>query len=818
MNRQRRILAALGAATLLLGSATAQSPSTASSSPKRDLVVWGLSFNQDTKGQEAMVREFERRNPDIRVRVLSMGAGGMDPQKLMTSIVGNVAPDVIHQDRFSIADWASRGAFRSMNDLIDRDKGTDPLTPTADKYYPATWEEASYQNKVYGIPTGADNRILYYNKGIFRDKAKELRAAGLDPERPPRTWSEILKYSKVLTEFNPDGTLKRAGFMPNFGNSWLFMYAFQMDASFMSADGRTCTMYSPETETALKFMVEGYDLVGGYEKAKSFESGFLGKENDAFIIGKVAMKIDGDWILNSLSRYGPNLDFGSGPAPIPDDRYNKTGAFKDAKDTFITWMGGFSYAIPRGARNVEDGWKFIKWATSLEGQMLEMETQRKWERRRGRAFIPRQVGNREVNEEAYKRFKPGDPKFAAALKQHLEMAPYGRIRPATFVGQLLWSEHARAMESALYKKATPKEALLASQKTVQRDLDAFFEREKYPLLDLSVPTKIAMGVVGALLVAAFVWFSRLKMGRLQRSEAKWAYLFISPWAIGFLMLTLGPMLASLFFSFTQYDVLNEARWVGTKNYQDLLGADRELVLKSLSNAFYMAAIGVPLSLIVGLGIALLLNVATKGMRFYRTFFYMPSIVPVVASAVLWTWVLTPDPNKGLINSFWIQSLTPWLGIAPPGWLQSADWSKNALIVMSVWGAGGGMFLWLAGLKGISPSLYEASSLDGANPRKQFWAITFPQLSPIIFFNTVMGFIGAMQEFDRMYIMKPSNEGPVGPDDSLLTPVYHLFKNGFAYFKMGYASSLAWMIFGIILVLTLIQFVLSKRWVHNEVEK
>ncbi|MGV3617760.1 MAG: extracellular solute-binding protein [Fimbriimonas sp.] len=817
MNRHRRFLAALGAATFLTGAAAAQAPQT-SSQPKRDLVVWGIAFTQDTKGQEAVVREFERRNPDIRVRVLSMGAGRMDPQKLMTSIVGNVAPDVIHQDRFTISDWASRGAFRPMDDLIERDKATDPLTPTPDKYYKATWDEASYEGKVYGIPTGADNRILYYNKKIFREKAKELRAAGLDPERAPRTWTELLAYSKVLTELNPDGTLKRAGYMPNFGNTWLYMYAFQMNASFMSPDGRTCTLYSPQAEKALEFMVKGYDLIGGYEKAKSFESGFLGKENDAFIIGKVAMKVDGDWILNGISRYGPDLDFGVAPAPVPDDRYNRTGEFKDEKDTYITWMGGFSYAIPKGARNVEDGWKFVKWATSLEGQMLEMETQRKWERRRGRAFIAKQVGNREVNEAAYVRFKPGDPKFAAAVKQHLEMAQYGRIRPATFVGQLLWSEHARAMESALYHKATPKQALMAGQATVQRDLDAFYSKEKYPVLDLGVPVKIAIGVVLALLATAVVVFTRTKMGTLQRTEAKWAYLFISPWAFGFLLLTLGPMLASLFFSFTQYDVLNEARWVGTKNYQEMFGADRELVLKSLHNAFFMAAVGVPLSLMVGLAIALLLNVATRGMQFYRTFFYMPSIVPVVASAVLWTWVLTPDPNKGLINSFWIQSLTPWLGIAPPGWLQSADWSKNALIVMSVWGAGGGMFLWLAGLKGIPTSLYEASSLDGANPRKQFWAITFPQLSPIIFFNTVMGFIGAMQEFDRMYIMKPSNEGPVGPDDSMLTPVYHLFKNGFGYFKMGYASSLAWMIFAIILALTLTQFVLSKRWVHSEVDK
>jgi len=310
----------------------------------------------------------------------------------------------------------------------------------------------------------------------------------------------------------------------------------------------------------------------------------------------------------------------------------------------------------------------------------------------------------------------------------------------------------------------------------------------------------------------------MKMGRLARSEAWWAYLFISPWAFGFLLLTLGPMLASLFFSFTQYDVLNDARWVGTKNYQDLMGADQINVFKALANAVYLAGLTVPITLAVGLAIALLLNQATRGMRFYRTFFYMPAIVPGVASAVLWLWVLTPDSNKGLLNAGWQQTITPWLGLSPPGWVNSADWSKSALVVMSIWGAGAGMILWLAGLKGVSTTLYEAASIDGANPRQTFWSITFPQLSPIIFFNAVMGFIGAMQEFDRIYIMKPSGDGPVGPDNSMLTPTYLLFRNGFEFFKMGYASSVAWLIFAIILILTFVQFKLAPRWVHYESDK
>jgi multiple sugar transport system permease protein len=788
---------------------------------KRDLIVWGVTLTPDSKGVDAVNKEFERRHPDINLRLLSIGAGGMDPQKLMTSIVGNVAPDVIAQDRFSISDWASRDAFRSLDDLLARDQGKDPLCPAPSQYYPATWAEASYGGKVYGIPSGADDRILYYNKAIFRENADALRAAGLDPDRPPRTWSELLAYSKVLTIRNQDGTLKRAGFLPNFGNSWLYLYAFQNDASFMLETGpnkgRVCTMDTPASEEALKFMVEGYDLVGGYEVAKSFESGFLSKENDAFFIGKVAMKIDGNWILDDMSRYSPSIDLGVAPAPVPDDRYNGVGRFK-GEDKFVTWTGGYCWAIPKGARNVQDAWEYIKFETSTEGRELNAAAQREWDRHLGRTYIPDLSASIAANQVMMQKFKPADAKFAAALQEHIDMMPYGRIRPATFVGQVLWDEQTKAMEAACYHKLSPKNALIAGQVTVQRDLDAFFERGNHPEIDLEVPAKIGIGLVILTLIGFAIAFLRLKIGRLARSEALWAYLFISPWVIGFVVLTLGPMIASLFFSFTQYDVLSPARWVGFKNFQDMFGADRANVFRALGNAAYLAGLGVPLGLATGLAIALLLNSAARGMRYYRTFFYMPSILPTIASAVLWTWVLTPDPNKGLINSYWVHFITPTLGISPPGWLQSADWAKNALVVQGVWGAGGGMILWLAGLKGVPTSLYEASGIDGATPRQQFWSITFPQLSPIIFFNLVMGFIGAMQEFDRAYAMKPSGNGPIGPDDSLLTPVYLLFQNGFSFFRMGYASALAWMIFGIIILLTYSQFKLAPRWVHYEADK
>jgi ABC-type sugar transport system permease subunit/ABC-type glycerol-3-phosphate transport system substrate-binding protein len=785
---------------------------------KRDLIIWGVNLGPDAKGDQAVIREFAKRHPDVNVRVLTMGAGGMDPQKLMTAIVGNVAPDVISQDRFSLSDWASRNAFRPLNDLIDRDKDRDPLCPRPDQYYPAAWAEASYEGKVYGIPTGADDRILYYHKDLFQKHAAELRKAGLDPNRAPRTWTELLGYSKALTEYNPDGSLKIVGFEPNFGNSWLYLYAFQTDASFMSADGRRCTFDTPYAEEALDFMVKGYDLIGGYEKAKSFESGFLGQENDAFLTEKVAMKIDGNWILDDMSRFHPEIELGVAPPPVPDDRYSHTGHYKDDKDTFVTWIGGFSYAIPRGARNVQDGWEFIKFETSTEGRLINAAAQRDWDRYLGRSFIPSLSASVEANKVLFEKFKPADPKFAAALKLHIDMMPVGRIRPATFVGQQLWDNQVRAFETAAYHKASPKEALLSSQATIQEALDRFYSKTTHPVIDMGFWVEVGIAALLLATGAAVIWFFKLRLGRLARNEALWAYVFISPWVIGFLVFTIGPMLASLFFSFSDYDVLNEARWVGLQNYADMGGADKTLVLKALENAVYLAGVGVPLGLATGLAIALLLNTASKGIRFYRTFFYMPAIVPGVASAVLWAWVLTPDPNKGLINAGWRETITQWFGLAPPGWLSSADWAKSSLIVMGLWGAGSGMILWLAGLKGVSGTLYEAAGIDGASPRQQFWAVTFPMLSPVVFFNTVMGFIGAMQEFDRIYIMKPPSDGSTGPDDSLLTPVFHLFTNGFTYFRMGYASALAWMIFAIIMLLTFGQFKLAPRWVHYEADK
>lgn len=780
-------------------------------SAETQLSVWGAQLGPDSiAGTLAVAQSFEAKHPGVHVRMLGLGVGHMNPQKLLTAIVGGTSPDLIFQARFNISDWASRGAFLPLDDLIERDR-KEPNCPRSDDYYDAAWSEAVYGGHVYGIPTGADDRALYWNRGLFRQKRADLTAAGLDWRRPPRTWSELLSYSKVLTIKG-----KRAGFIPNFGNSWLYLYAFQNNARFLSPDGKTCTLASPETAEALDFMKRGYDIVGGFNAANEFQSGFQGGENDPFIAGQVAMKIDGDWSLPGLARYGPSLDFGVAPPPIPDDRYARRGRFANEPNQFLTWTGGFSYAMPRGCPHREMAWQFIKFAASLEGRLIENRAQASADRAKGRMYLPRIQGLKSANEALFKLYQPADPKFAEGLRVHIGLMATSRVRPPTVVGQLLWDEHVRATEQALLGKLSSLDALKQGQDTVQREMNILASKGTYPEVSFRSIGAIAVllaliGVAGAI----FVW-RRARLGKLARGEARWGYFCIAPWFVGFIVFTVEPMLASLFFSFTDYDVLSPPRWVGLRNFSDMVGPDRTNVLKAFGNAAYLAGTGVPLGISTGLAVALLLNAGVRGMRFYRTVFYLPAIVPVAASSVLWIWLLTPDPDKGLINTVWRSTIGVWMSVPSPGWLTAEAWAKPALLLMGVWGAGSGMILWLAGLKGVPTSLYEAANLDGAGPKRAFLSVTLPMLSPILFFNIVMGFIGAIQEFDRVYIMAGDESN--GPSDALLVPAKYLFTNAFTYFKMGYASALAWMIFGVILLITLVQFRLAPLWVHEETGK
>lgn len=295
--------------------------------------------------------------------------------------------------------------------------------------------------------------------------------------------------------------------------------------------------------------------------------------------------------------------------------------------------------------------------------------------------------------------------------------------------------------------------------------------------------------------------AKRRTSRERRRARLYGYLFMSPWLLGFFGLFLGPGLASLFFSFTKYDVISKPVWIGLGNYVKMF-TDDDLFWPSLGRTFYYAGVGVPLGLLGSMTLAILLNTNVKGVTIFRTLFYMPSLVPLVASVVLFLWLLNAD--FGIVNIALRR-----IGIRPPGWFSSRRWAIPSLILMGLWQGIGGtrMLIFLAGLQGIPDSLYDAAAIDGAGTWARVRHVTIPLLTPTIFFNLVLGIIGALQTFAAAFV---ATEG--GPAFATWFFALHLYKQAFDYWNMGYASALAWFFALVIIALTLVQQRLSTRWV------
>ncbi len=283
------------------------------------------------------------------------------------------------------------------------------------------------------------------------------------------------------------------------------------------------------------------------------------------------------------------------------------------------------------------------------------------------------------------------------------------------------------------------------------------------------------------------------------------FIFILPWIIGMLAFQLGPMISSFFLAFTRYDVITPAEFIGLENFKKVFTGD-PLFYKSLWNTIYFVIGSVPISIIVGLLVAVLLNQKIRGITIYRVLYYLPSVTAGVAVAIVWRSIY--DKNYGLINNI----LTTF-GIQGPSWLGDPKWVMPSLIIMSVWGLVGQRYvIFLAGLQGVPEELYEAAEIDGASPWRKFMSITLPMLTPTIFFSLITGIISAFQSmFTTSYII---TNGSGGPLNSAYIYIFHIYRNAYEYYHMGYACALAWILFLIVFILTIIQVKFSG-WVHYE---
>jgi multiple sugar transport system permease protein len=297
------------------------------------------------------------------------------------------------------------------------------------------------------------------------------------------------------------------------------------------------------------------------------------------------------------------------------------------------------------------------------------------------------------------------------------------------------------------------------------------------------------------------WLKLFTMKRYRSSLE--ALLFLSPWILGFILFTAGPILFSLGLSFYRWDVITPAKFIGLANYRHML--HDQLLGKSLWNTFVYAILFIPCSITMALGMAMLLNQKLHGMRIFRTIFYLPTLTQGVATYIIWAVVF--DPTNGPLNRM-LRPITRLFGSEPPAWLVDPNWSKPALVLMGVWGVGGMMLIFLAGLQNIPTELYEAARIDGANRFQQFKSVTLPMLSPTLFFNLIMTTIASFKVFDEAFVLTSG-----GPMRSTTFYAYYLFSRAFVFFNMGYASAMAWLLFVLILVLTVFQIRMGKRWVH-----
>lgn len=825
------------------------------------LILWALSPSRSDKVSEAgvqeirflqpsgpisspmddAVREFEKQSREAHAkdpskpiyRVISGQNASRDPtedpSRFLISVAGGMPPEVIAFDRFAVSEWAARGAFTPIDSFLEKDlKDRHPDAVKRGDFYASAWDETIYTDPrtgkggTYGVPFNLDDRALFYNKDLLK------RAGYVDKKgeaRPPKTWEELEEMSLKLTEKDSRGFARRMGFVPNFGNTFLYIYGWMNGGEFMSADGKTCTLNDPKIVGALEWMTRIYDQLGGAKEVYAFQSTFQGGDLDPFLLGKVALKIDGVWKVNELAQWGKNLAWGCAAPPMP-------AAEKARGRETLSWVGGWCYAIPSTAKNKDAAWALIRYLSTWKAVELMTEGEKLNAQSQGWTFVPRQHPNRVFNERLAKNYvyddPSTDPKISNAVRVFNDLLKDSRYRPVSMVGQLLWNQQIDAMEDAIFHKRSPKEALDRGTGIVQRQLDQGLSPPRgrpvhWPFfIGLYVAVVIAFGVL------VFYWdtqegFRRKIAGLLKplgagavsklggdlgdfrtkyfRGQWKDGWILASPWLLGFVLLTGGPIAFSALISFCDYDILNPARLVGFENYKEMV-IDDPLFWKSLGNTLFMV-MGIPLGMSLSLGIALLLNQNVKGVPVWRTFFYVPSIIPAVASSILWVWIL--NPSNGLLNGALAS-----VGIQGPNWLQDENTSKISLIFMGLWGAGGGMIVWLAGLKGISESYYEAAAIDGAGTLQKFRHVTLPMISPYIFFNLIMGLIGTFQIFTEAFVMTKG-----GPVNSTLFYVYYLFNQAFRYLQMGYASAIAWFLFIIIFALTLVQLSLSKRWVHYE---
>ena len=738
------------------------------------IVYWGNIEEDDIVRR--MAADYEAGHPDVRVQTIH--ATEYD-QKLKTMIASGEPPDLFYLRAEDVPLMVDPGLIEPL----DAHLSADPPAWMGD-FYPTLVDAfrrrppGAGESHLYGLPKDFTTEGMYVNLDLFE-------RAGLRVPYDGWTWDEVADDARKIADLRTPGNDRIFGIHFNTWPAVTRLLVRSFGGSFFARDARGHPIFEQPTFTdpgvlrALDYvrrlrLVEGtaFNATGiARDGGNEFLTGNIG------IIGPV-----GRWMTPTYRNSNLRFDY----VPLA----HAEGVAPAGQIATVAW------AMSSACTQKAAAFDLLKYLCGPEGQRSNAEL--------GLA-IP---ALKTVAE---------SPEFLATDKQphnsrlFLEQIPYSPIYTEPKQKEINQVLEAQTSAAAQLGTRTPRAAMEAAEASWRRVITSPLRTDEFPRVRWLPIVAVAAALVAAGGALLFWRARKERLGSIDAAQERAGFLFISPWLIGFSILTLGPMVFSLILAFTRWSAqtpVGDAEYVGFRNFAYLFANDGSFG-KSLWVTAYYVVLAVPVTQAAALAVAILMNNGVRGINLFRTVYFLPSVITGVAMGTLWLALFNND--FGLINEVLRRPLG-WVGLSPPDWFgTSANWAAiPAFVIMSVWGVGGAMVIYLAGLKNIPTSLYEAGTIDGTGPWRKFWNITLPMLSPLVFFNLVMGIIGSFQVFTQAFVMTGR-----GPDDSTLFYVLNLYFQAFEAHNMGYASAMAWVLFVIILGFTLLVFRGSRRFVYYE---
>ncbi|MEO6437021.1 MAG: extracellular solute-binding protein [Tepidisphaeraceae bacterium] len=745
------------------------------------MLHWGDQAEDSVVAQ--LVERYMRENP--KVQIIRINAGGDFRTKLKTMMAAGTPPDLFYLPADIFPELATLKLIRPVDDYVAADiaAGSKALY---DDFFPIILDAFRYdaasgafgKGPLYGLPKDFTTAVMYVNLDLFEK-------AGVNVPYDGWTWGEYEAVCRKITDLNklPEFADRRiyGGFLQLWADS-LRNVVWTFGGDYFGKNYRDVILDDPPAQEALD-MIRRTRLD---DQTVYNPSGDASRGGQEFFTGNIGcIGPIGRWVV---PRYKSIDIFRWDVVPVP---------FKTRQDQ-ASMIYYTAWVMSAGTKHPDECFKLEKFLCGGEGAVMQSHL--------GLAIPP-------LKSVAYSKDfldPPGIPKHRAQI--FLDAIAYARIQQIPREQE--WGDILKnKIDNSIKLGQT---STLENAKEIERawlaELDSPLRKHEWKPMRWGLIATVTLTALAG--VMAILWWRarREKLGAIDRASERAGFAFILPWLIGFIALTLGPMIVSLLLSFSKWSAMtpmSDALGVGSANYRQLFTNDGRFY-QSLKVTIYFVVLAVPLSQLAALGVALLMNARVRGIAAFRTIFFVPSlIVASVVGSVLWLQMYNND--YGIVN-FILRPILGLFGAIPPDWFgrDAARWAIPAFVIMTLWGVGGAMILYLAGLKGIPTSLYEAATIDGAGQARKFWNVTLPMLSPLIFYNLVMGIIGSFQVFVQAMVMTQG-----GPDDLTLFYVLNLYRQAFEFHNMGYASALAWVLFLILLGLTVLIFRGSKNLVYYE---